>query len=481
MRSRIVEALDAIPSLDDDRICRIFLTLIDATVRTNYYRNRPAVVVQVRSRRRSPSCRCPARVHEIWVCGPRVEGVHLRGGDIARGGLRWSDRREDFRTEVLGLMKAQMVKNAVIVPTRRQGRLRRQATARRTRRACATEVVECYRAFIRGLLDLTDNLVSTGGPAAPVDTVVHPPDTVVHDGDDPYFVVAADKGTATFSDIANEISLEYGYWLGDAFASGGSAGYDHKAMGITARGAWESVRRHASVLGKNADTDPLTAVGIGDMSGDVFGNGMLRSRALRLVAAFDHRHVFIDPDPGRRRRPSPSGSGCSSCPGRAGPTTTPTLISPGGGVYPRTLKSIELSPRARAVLGAPEGPLTPNELVSAILRAPVDLLWNGGIGTYVKATTESHADVGDRANDGVRVNGGELRCRMVGEGGNLGLTQLGRVEYALAGGLVYTDAIDNSAGVDCSDHEVNIKILLDGIVDGGRADRRSSATSCWSR
>ena len=400
------------------------------------------------------------------MCGPRVEGVHLRGGDIARGGLRWSDRREDFRTEVLGLMKAQMVKNAVIVPRGAKGGfvVKRPPPDPEGMR---TEVVESYRAFIRGLLDLTDNMVSTGGPAAPGSTaVVHPPDTVVHDGEDPYFVVAADKGTATFSDVANEISLEYGYWLGDAFASGGSAGYDHKAMGITARGAWESVRRHASVLGKNADTDPLTAVGIGDMSGDVFGNGMLRSRALRLVAAFDHRHIFIDPDPVadaafvERER-------LFRLPRSSWADYDASLISAGGGVYPRTLKSIELSARARAVLGAPEGPLTPNELVSVILRAPVDLLWNGGIGTYVKAASESHADVGDRTNDGVRVNGGQLRARMVGEGGNLGMTQLGRVEYAVSGGLVYTDAIDNSAGVDCSDHEVNIKVLLGGIVEAG--------------
>ena len=465
VRSRIVEALDAIPSLDDDRICRIFLTLIDATVRTNYYRNRPAVSFKF-APQAIPELPLPRPVHEIWVCGPRVEGVHLRGGDIARGGLRWSDRREDFRTEVLGLMKAQMVKNAVIVPRGAKGGfvVKRPPPDPEGMR---TEVVESYRAFIRGLLDLTDNMVSTGGPAAPGSTaVVHPPDTVVHDGEDPYFVVAADKGTATFSDVANEISLEYGYWLGDAFASGGSAGYDHKAMGITARGAWESVRRHASVLGKNADTDPLTAVGIGDMSGDVFGNGMLRSRALRLVAAFDHRHIFIDPDPVadaafvERER-------LFRLPRSSWADYDASLISAGGGVYPRTLKSIELDARARAVLGAPEGPLTPNELVSVILRAPVDLLWNGGIGTYVKAASESHADVGDRANDGVRVNGGQLRARMVGEGGNLGMTQLGRVEYAVSGGLVYTDAIDNSAGVDCSDHEVNIKVLLGGIVEAG--------------
>ena len=329
-------------------------------------------------------------------------------------------------------------------------------------------MVECYRAFIRGLLDLTDNLVSSagnaGGPGQT--TVVHPPDTVVHDGDDTYLVVAADKGTATFSDIANEIAVEYGFWLGDAFASGGSTGYDHKAMGITARGAWESVRRHASVLGKDADRDPLTVVGIGDMSGDVFGNGMLRSAQLRLVAAFDHRHVFIDPDPDPavsfRERQRLFGLPRSSW-----ADYDTALLSPGGGIFPRTLKSIELAPEAQRALGAPARHVTPNELVSIILRAPVDLLWNGGIGTYVKARTERHADVGDRANDGVRVNGDELRCRMVGEGGNLGFTQLGRVEYALGEGLVYTDAIDNSAGVDCSDHEVNIKILLDGVVDAG--------------
>jgi glutamate dehydrogenase len=453
-------ALDAIPSLDDDRICRAFKTLIEATVRTNYYRYRSAVAVKL-DPSRIPDLPLPRPRHEVWVCGPRVEGVHLRGGPIARGGLRWSDRREDFRTEVLGLMKAQMVKNAVIVPTGAKGGfvVKRPQT---DPEAMREEVVDCYRAFIRALLDLTDNLAP--GPDGP--TVVHPPETVIHDDDDPYLVVAADKGTATFSDIANAISLDYGYWLGDAFASGGSTGYDHKAMGITARGAWESVRRHASVLGKKANSDPLTAVGIGDMSGDVFGNGMLRSRALRLVAAFDHRHVFVDPDPdpdlayAERRR-------LFELPRSSWADYDQSLISPGGGVYPRTQKAIELSARARAVLGVSDGILTPNELVSAVLRAPVDLLWNGGIGTYVKASTETNAEVGDRANDGVRVNGNELRCRMVVEGGNLGLTQLGRIEFALSGGLVHTDAIDNSAGVDCSDHEVNIKILLDGLVQAG--------------
>ncbi|MGI9053799.1 MAG: NAD-glutamate dehydrogenase [Ilumatobacteraceae bacterium] len=460
IRDRLAVALDAIPSLDDDRICRMFLTLIGATVRTNYYRHRPAIACKL-DPRRIPELPLPRPLHEIWMCGPRVEGVHLRGGSIARGGLRWSDRREDFRTEVLGLMKAQMVKNAVIVPTGAKGGFvvkRPPSDADGLR----TEVVECYRLFIRGLLDLTDNLVE--GPDG--NTVVHPPDTVVHDEDDTYFVVAADKGTATFSDVANEISADYGFWLGDAFASGGSAGYDHKEMGITARGAWESVRRHARVLGKDADVDPLTAVGIGDMSGDVFGNGMLRSRALRLVAAFDHRHIFIDPSPdplaafAERQR-------LFDLPRSTWADYDPALISPGGGVYARTLKSIELSAQARAVLGAPDQPLTPNELVSIVLRARVDLLWNGGIGTYVKSAAETNIDVGDRANDSVRIDGRGLRAKMVAEGGNLGLTQLGRVEYALAGGLVNTDAIDNSAGVDCSDHEVNIKILLDGVVAAG--------------
>ncbi len=460
IRERLLAALDEIPSLDDDRICRAFVTLAGATVRTNYYRGRPAIAFKF-DPTAIPELPLPRPAKEIWVCGPRVEGVHLRGGPIARGGLRWSDRREDFRTEVLGLMKAQMVKNAVIVPAGAKGGfvVKRPPTDPDAMRA---EVVECYRAFISGMLDLTDNRVS--GPDG--DRIVHPPDTVVHDEDDPYLVVAADKGTATFSDIANEIALQHGFWLGDAFASGGSTGYDHKAMGITARGAWESVRRHARVLGKDADHDPLTVVGIGDMSGDVFGNGMLRSKEIRLVAAFDHRHIFIDPDPephaafAERRR-------LYDLPRSSWADYEPTVLSPGGAIYPRTQKSIELSEEARKVLDAPGGPLTPNEVVSAILKAPVDLLWNGGIGTYVKASTETHAEVGDRANDGLRVNGCDLRCKIVAEGGNLGLTQRGRVEYALAGGLVNTDAIDNSAGVDCSDHEVNIKILLDGLVQAG--------------
>ena len=457
LREQIVSALDAIPSLDEDRICRSFLTLIEATTRTTFFRRETTLAFKF-DPAAIPDLPEPRPAYEIWVCSPRVEGVHLRGGPVARGGLRWSDRREDFRTEVLGLMKAQMVKNAVIVPTGAKGGfvVKRQPSDPDAARA---EVVECYRMFVGALLDLTDNLVDGA--------VVHPPDTVVHDGDDSYLVVAADKGTASFSDIANTVSLEHGFWLGDAFASGGTFGYDHKAMGITARGAWESVRRHARSLGRDADTDPLTVAGIGDMSGDVFGNGMLRSRAMRLVAAFDHRHVFIDPDP------DPPAAWAERARLFAVPRSSwadydPELISTGGGVYGRTLKSIDLSAPARAALGiTTTGPLTPDEVVSAVLRAPVDLLWNGGIGTYVKAGSEAHGEVGDRANDGVRVNGAELRCRMVGEGGNLGFTQRGRVEYALNGGLIYTDAIDNSGGVDCSDREVNIKILLDGVVAAG--------------
>ena len=403
----------------------------------------------------------PRPMFEIWVCSPRVEGVHLRGGRIARGGLRWSDRREDFRTEVLGLMKAQMVKNAVIVPGGAKGGFvvkRPPADAV----ALRAEVVACYQDFVAGLLDVTDNLSSQQGTT----TVVAPPDTVRYDGDDPYLVVAADKGTATFSDIANAISAEYGFWLGDAFASGGSVGYDHKVMGITARGAWESVRRHAAVLGRNADTDPLTVVGIGDMSGDVFGNGLLRSPHVKLIAAFDHRHIFLDPDP------DPGASFAErqrlfALPRSSWADYDTALISLGGAVVARSDKSIALSAQIRQRLGISAAEMTPSELMTAILKAPVDLLWNGGIGTYVKASTETHADVGDRANDAIRVDGSDLRCRMVGEGGNLGFTQRGRVEYALNGGLINTDAIDNSAGVDCSDHEVNIKILLNGCVQRG--------------
>ncbi len=462
LRVEILEALDAVPSLDDDRILRSLLALIDATVRTNAFRPgdgggyRPVLSYKFDTSK-VPDLPLPRPMFEIWVCSPRVEGIHLRNGRIARGGIRWSDRREDFRTEVLGLVKAQIVKNAVIVPTGAKGGfvLKRPPSGANEFRA---EGVACYREFICGLLDLTDNIVAGA--------IVPPPNTVRHDGDDPYLVVAADKGTATFSDIANAISADYGFWLGDAFASGGSAGYDHKAMGITARGAWESVRRHARALGKDADREELTIVGIGDMSGDVFGNGMLRSPHVKLLAAFDHRHIFIDPDPdpavsfAERQR-------LFALPRSSWANYDTSLISAGGGVYPRSLKTISLSPQARKQLGTEQLAFTTNELLSTILRAPVDVLWNGGIGTYVKASSEVNAEVGDRANDGLRVNGAELRCRMIGEGGNLGLTQRGRIEFALNGGLVYTDAIDNSAGVDCSDHEVNIKILLGAVMAKG--------------
>ncbi|MCY7300042.1 MAG: NAD-glutamate dehydrogenase, partial [Ilumatobacteraceae bacterium] len=458
-RAGIIEALDAVPSLDDDRTLRALLALIEATVRTNAFRPGPNagyrdVIAFKFDASKVPDLPLPRPLFEIWVCSPRVEGVHLRNGRIARGGIRWSDRREDFRTEVLGLVKAQIVKNAVIVPTGAKGGfvLKRPPTAPDDFRA---EGVACYRQFIAGLLDLTDNIVG--------DEIVPPPSTVRLDGDDPYLVVAADKGTATFSDIANGIAADYGFWLGDAFASGGSVGYDHKVMGITARGAWESVRRHAAVIGKDVDRDELTVVGIGDMSGDVFGNGLLQSPHVKLVAAFDHRHIFIDPNPdpavsfAERQR-------LFALPRSSWADYDPSLVSAGGAVYPRSLKTIDLSAEARKRLGTERESLAPHELVSVILRAPADLLWNGGIGTYVKAASETHAEVGDRANDGLRVNGTELRCKMVGEGGNLGFTQRGRVEYALAGGLIYTDAIDNSAGVDCSDHEVNIKILLNDVM-----------------
>ncbi|HSH10444.1 MAG TPA: NAD-glutamate dehydrogenase, partial [Ilumatobacter sp.] len=455
-RSAVRETLDEVPSLDDDRIGRTFLALIEATVRTTAYQGKPTTAFKF-DPSKVPDLPDPRPAHEIFVCSSRVEGVHLRGGAIARGGLRWSDRPEDYRTEVLGLVKAQMVKNAVIVPVGAKGGFvvkRPKSNPGENR----DEVVECYKMFVRGLLDLTDNVVEG--------EIVHPDRTVRYDGDDPYLVVAADKGTATFSDTANAVAAEYEFWLGDAFASGGSAGYDHKAMGITARGAWESVRRHATVLGLDADADELTAVGIGDMSGDVFGNGMLQSRHLKLLAAFDHRHIFLDPDPDpersfeERRR-------LFEVPRSSWAEYDAALISEGGGVHSRSAKSIDITPQVQKALGITDDRLTPTELIRAVLRAPVDLLWNGGVGTYIKATNESDAQVGDRANDAVRVNAGELRCRIVGEGGNLGVTQLGRVEYAIGGGLIYTDAIDNSAGVDCSDHEVNIKILLGAVMADG--------------
>jgi glutamate dehydrogenase len=456
-------ALDEVASLDQDRILRTYLAMIRATLRTNFYageRRKPYLALKF-DPQRIPDLPEPRPQFEIFVYSPRIEGVHLRFGPVARGGLRWSDRFEDFRTEVLGLVKAQSVKNTVIVPAGAKGGfVCKQLPDAGNREAFLAEGIACYRQFISGLLDITDNLVDGA--------VVPPPGVVRHDGDDTYLVVAADKGTATFSDIANGVAAEYGFWLGDAFASGGSIGYDHKAMGITARGAWESVKYHFRSLGMDVGTQDFTVVGIGDMSGDVFGNGMLLSRHIKLVAAFDHRHIFIDPDPDpaasfeERKR-------LFALPRSSWADYDTSSISAGGGVFPRTAKSIRLNARIRAALGI-EGDvaaMTPYELIHAALCAPADLLWNGGIGTYVKATSENNADVGDKANDPVRADAADLRCRVVGEGGNLGLTQLGRIEFARAGGLINTDFIDNSAGVDTSDHEVNIKILLDQVVRDG--------------
>jgi len=456
----IRNALERVANLDQDRILRSFLGVIRAILRSNYYQrdadgNPKGHLTFKLDPARVPDMPEPRPMFEIFCYSPRVEGVHLRGGPVARGGLRWSDRREDFRTEVLGLVKAQMVKNAVIVPVGSKGGFVPKRLPAGDREAVLAEGIACYRTFIRGLLDLTDNLV--GGEVVP------PPRVVRHDGDDPYLVVAADKGTASFSDIANEVAAEYRFWLGDAFASGGSHGYDHKEMGITARGAWESVKRHFRERGLDTQTSEFTVVGIGDMSGDVFGNGMLMSRHIKLVGAFNHLHIFLDPDPDPERSFAER-ERLFALPRSSWADYDRTLISAGGGVWPRTAKSIPLSREARALLGVKAEALPPNELIRALLKAPVDLLWNGGIGTYVKARGERNAEVGDRANDAVRVNGQELRCRVVAEGGNLGFTQLGRIEFARAGGAIFTDAIDNSAGVDCSDHEVNIKILLNQVV-----------------
>ncbi|MCP2200482.1 NAD-glutamate dehydrogenase [Lentzea flava] len=476
MVTEIGKLIDDVTSLDADRILRSLLTLINATLRTNYFfrdaegNARPYLSVKL-DPQAIPDLPLPRPKFEIFVYSPRVEGVHLRFGSVARGGLRWSDRREDFRTEILGLVKAQAVKNAVIVPVGAKGGfvVKRPVPATGDpgidRENFMSEGIACYKMFISGLLDLTDNLINN--------EVVPAPQVVRYDGDDTYLVVAADKGTATFSDIANGVSQSYGFWLGDAFASGGSIGYDHKAMGITAKGAWESVKRSFRELGVDTQTEEFTVVGIGDMSGDVFGNGMMLSEHIRLVAAFDHRHIFIDPNPvaatsfAERVR-------LFNVPRSSWDDYDRSLISEGGGIFPLTAKSIPISEQARVALGLPEGveKLSPPELKKAILLAPVDLLWNGGIGTYVKASTESHADVGDKANDAIRVNGADLRVKVVGEGGNLGLTQRGRIEFARAGGKVNTDALDNSAGVDCSDHEVNIKILLDHLVREGSLEQQ---------
>ena len=462
----IEAALDQVANLDEDRILRQFLALMQATLRTNWFQRgadgapKPYLSFKFLPSK-IPNLPQPLPMFEIFVYSPRFEGVHLRGGKVARGGLRWSDRMEDFRTEILGLVKAQIVKNAVIVPVGSKGGfVVKCPPAEGGREALLAEGVACYRNFLRGLLDLTDNLVQGA--------VVPPADVVRHDEDDPYLVVAADKGTASFSDYANQVSAEYGFWLGDAFASGGSVGYDHKKMGITARGAWEAVKRHFREMGKDIQQEPFTVVGIGDMSGDVFGNGMLLSKQIRLVAAFDHRHIFIDPDPDPARSWEERAR-MFALPRSSWDDYDRALISQGGGVWPRSAKSITLSPEARAALDIQAAPLglTPTELIRAILTAPVELVYNGGIGTYIKAASQTDAAVGDRANDAVRVNGGELRCKVFGEGGNLGATQLGRIEFALAGGRINTDAIDNSGGVDCSDHEVNIKILLGGVIAEG--------------
>nr|WP_157345839.1 NAD-glutamate dehydrogenase [Nocardioides sp. MAH-18] len=471
IEQRILRALDDVASLDHDRILRSYLTLIRATLRTNYFQpaadGGPKAYISLKLEPDAiPDLPAPRPKYEIFVYSPRVEGSHLRFGAVARGGLRWSDRRDDFRTEVLGLVKAQMVKNTVIVPVGAKGAFFcKQLPDPSDRDAWLAEGVACYKTFISGLLDITDNLVD--GETVP------PRDVVRLDGDDTYLVVAADKGTATFSDIANGVAKDYGFWLGDAFASGGSVGYDHKAMGITARGAWVSVQRHFRERGIDCQTEDFTCVGIGDMSGDVFGNGLLCSEHTLLVAAFDHRDIFLDPHPdpatsyAERKR-------LFELPRSSWQDYDKALISEGGGVYSRQLKRIPLNDAVREALGIDAGveAMTPAELMSAILRAPVDLLWNGGIGTYVKASTETHVDVGDKANDGIRVDGGEVRARCIGEGGNLGLTQLGRIEYARTGGSgeggrLNTDFIDNSAGVDTSDHEVNLKILLDRVVADG--------------
>ncbi len=460
--------LDRVASLDEDRILRAFLGTIGAMLRTNYYQTPGGKTREYISFKfdpaRVPDLPRPKPYREIFVYAPRVEGVHLRFGPVARGGLRWSDRREDFRTEVLGLVKAQMVKNTVIVPVGSKGGFFvKRPPVGGDRDAILAEGIACYRLFINGLLDITDNLVDGA--------IVHPQNCVRYDGDDPYLVVAADKGTATFSDIANAVSAEHGFWLGDAFASGGSVGYDHKAMGITAKGGWESVKRHFRALGRDCQSADFTCVGIGDMSGDVFGNGMLLSKHTRLLAAFDHRHIFLDPNPdavqsfAERER-------LFKLPRSSWADYNPGLISNGGGVFARSAKTIAVSAEVRAMLGIDGdiSSLSPNELMRAILKAPVDLLWNGGIGTYVKAETETNADAGDRTNNAIRVNGRELRCKLVGEGGNLGFTQRGRIEAALNGVLLNTDFIDNSAGVDTSDHEVNIKILLGDAVQRGELD-----------
>ncbi len=469
IEKQILQSLNSVASLDEDRIIRRILELIKATLRTNYFQidehGKPKDCLAIKLNSRTiPELPLPMPLYEIFVYSPRFEAIHLRNTKVARGGIRWSDRREDFRTEILGLMKAQVVKNAVIVPSGAKGGfVLKMVPPQATREIIQTEVIQCYKSFIRGLLDLTDNIKDS--------KFIPPANVVCYDDVDPYLVVAADKGTATFSDIANGISKDYDFWLGDAFASGGSAGYDHKKMGITARGAWESVKRHFRELDIDIEKKDITVIGIGDMSGDVFGNGMIYTKHIKLVGAFDHRHIFIDPDP------DPETSYYErvrlfNLPTSSWEDYNAKLISKGGGIFPRSLKSIELTQQMKQLLSVNDNSLPPNELIQAMLKAPIDLLFNGGIGTYVKSSRENNSDVGDRSNDYCRVNGTELQCKVVGEGGNLGFTQLGRIEFALKGGLINTDFIDNSAGVDCSDHEVNLKILLNHETQKGRLSHK---------
>lgn len=464
IKQKIIQSLEKVKSLNEDRIIRLYVDTIFAMLRTNYFQSdqnkSPKNYISMKfDSAKVPDLPLPRPMCEIFVYAPWVEGIHIRTAKVARGGLRWSDRHEDFRTEILGLVKAQKVKNAVIVPMGAKGGfVVKTPQEEASREEIMNEGIRCYKTFISGLLDITDNRVGEGVEA--------PKEVVRYDEDDPYLVVAADKGTATFSDIANEVAISYNFWLGDAFASGGSAGYDHKKMGITARGAWESVKMHFLRFGHDVQQEPLTVVGIGDMSGDVFGNGMLLSKHIKLVAAFNHLHIFIDPDPdpaktwNERKR-------LFDLPRSAWTDYNEELISKGGGIFWRSAKSVEISPEMKALFDIKEDHLMPNDLIKAILKAKVDLLWNGGIGTYAKSSKETNHEVGDRANDAVRVNATELRCKVVGEGGNLGFTQLARVEYALKGGIINTDAIDNSAGVNCSDNEVNIKVLLNNVIEAG--------------
>lgn len=459
LKTKITNQFDHVDSLDDDRILRRYMEMILATIRTNYFQMDKACLSFKMNPQAIPEIPAPVPVYEIFVYSPDLEGVHLRGGKVARGGIRWSDRYEDFRTEILGLVKAQQVKNTVIVPVGAKGGfICKKQSLLSGRDEILEEGRRCYQLFIRGLLDITDNVVNG--------EVIKPKDTVCHDDDDPYLVVAADKGTATFSDLANSVSQHYDFWLGDAFASGGSNGYDHKAMGITAKGAWESVKRHFRELGIDCQLEDFTVVGIGDMSGDVFGNGMLLSKHIKLLAAFNHQHIFIDPNPdpdvswNERYR-------LFQLPRSSWEDYDHQLISAGGGIFSRRAKSIKLTPEIQQLVGTTRSSMIPNDLIKLLLTSPVDLLWNGGIGTYIKSQQESHSDVGDRANDHLRADGQDIQAKIIGEGGNLGVTQLGRVEYALKGGRMNTDFVDNVGGVDCSDNEVNIKILLNGLVVNG--------------